>query len=517
MDEQNEIKIQKKCKINKISFLLISFYSGVISISDLGLKFYLKDQKEMSTSTFTIIIILIKVAYLIKPIYGLLIDFKPIFGYKKKIYLFLCFFINIVSWSIFIFNSHNFILSIICHFLINVSISFTTVIGSAIQIEISRLQDKQNGIGKSTLSLNSQHHTIKTIGTLIPSYFNRFLIQKYSYDIIFYMSSIFSLFILISGLLLDEDKINKNRRLRKVATMSFIPIKKRRESSNNKLSNLINNKNILLLLLLIFILESSPSCTSPLFYYETNILGLKPKDLGLIDFTSQIAIIIFIKIYNFYFYKINFKLITFFVRILIFGSFSLIYLLITKSTQEYINDFVLLTISSSLRAGLHSLAQLPYIPLCIKYSPLGLEATTFAFSVCCCNLGNIFSELIDYLLGLYFNVTIYDFINIGKLVFVENILNLIPLIYIWIVPLKFFSAKKGNSSDEELSSLEKEKDSNNNIDNKEENNIINENENENKIANYLDTIIQNFIEDDEEDTPNVIDMNNSYRHYNFDY
>lgn len=511
---ENEKENPKKCKRNKISLLLISFYSGVIVISDLGLKYYLKDQKKMSTSTFTKILILIRVAYLIKPFYGLLIDFIPIFGYKKKFYLLICFFINISSWTIFILHSNNFILSIICHLLINMSISFSTVIGSAIQIEISRIQDKQNGISKGTSSLMSQYYIVKTIGTLIPSYFNGFLIQKFSYDIVFYLSALFSLIIFISGILLCEENV-KNKINKSQSRIDFSPLIKKKDVSNNKILNLINNKNILILLLLIFILESSPTCASPLFYYETNILGLNPKDLGLIDFTSQIAIIIFIKIYDKFFYQFNFKSITFFVRILIFGSFSLIYLLITKSTQEYINDFVILAFSSSLRAGLHSLAQLPYNLLCIKFSPLGLEATTFAFSVCFCNLGNIFADYIDYLLTIYFSVTHYDFMNLGKLVFVDNILNLIPLIYVWIVPRKYFSAGKTNTSYIELTSMEKEKNENieinNNINEGEENDNIEENK-----ANFIYQIYSNFVEPyNEQPLENSLDIQpvqNSFRH-----
>ena len=97
----------------------------------------------------------------------------------------------------------------------------------------------------------------------------------------------------------------------------------------------IKNKNIIIFLTLIFILESSPTCVSPLFYYETNILGLNPKNLSLIDFYSQIAIIVVIIIYKNFCWKLNFKSITCFVRISIFGIFYLIYLLIIKITQKY--------------------------------------------------------------------------------------------------------------------------------------------------------------------------------------
>lgn len=503
-ENKNEIKRRIKCKRNKISLFLIGFYAGVIAISDLGLKYYLKNQKDMNTQKFTNIQILIKVAYLIKPIYGLLIDFIPIFGYKKKSYLFICFLINIICWSIILLNLNNFILSIICHFLINITISFCTIIGSAIQVEICMLEDKQNEISNGTTSLMSQYYIIKTYGALIPSFFNGFLIEKFSYEIIFYISGFFSIFILLSGINLEEDQYIRKRITNNQTKKDFTPIKIREDIPNNKILNLLNNEKILCLLLLIFFLESSPSCSSPLFYYEINILGLTPYDLGLIDFLSQIAIIIFIKIYKKYFSKINFKTITFFVRILIFGSFSLIYLLITKSTQKYINDFLLLAFSSSLRAGLHSLAQLPYRILCVKYSHFGLEATTFAFCDCICNLGNIAADYIDYFCVFYFNVTHYDFINIGKLVFTENIINLIPLIYIWATPRKFFSTKNGNNSEQELSPLQK---NNNNID--EKNNIFVEENNDNSIdnKNIIDNIMERFVSNDDENI-------NSYNNYN---
>ena len=520
IDNENELLNQKKCKKNKISFLLISFYSGIIGISDLGLKYYLKDQKNMSTSTFAKIFLLIKFAYLIKPLYGLIIDFIPIFGYKKKVYLFLCFFINILSWYIFIFKSkNNLLISIISHLFINISISFATVIRSAIQVEISRFQDKQkNRISKGTSSLNSLNFIIKTFGSLIPSYFKGFLIEKYSYDVIFYMCWLFSFFILISAIILEEDK-NVKLKPTKSQLILFTPIieYKKKENENNKILSLINNKNIVILLLLILILESSPSFASPLFYYETNILGLNAKNLGFLDFTSNIVVIVFIYIYEYFFKEYNFKSFIFYIRIIIFGNFSLVYLLISKRTQKYINDFALLTFTTSLNSGLYRLGQLPYNLLRIKFSPLGLDATTSAFSDCFSNFGNIIADYIDYILAIYFNVTHYEFINFNKLVFVENILYLLPLIYIWIIPKQFFSTKKNIPPSNELTSLDKEKNENIN-----ENDDIKNNLELNK--KHADSIYENFVEKDfdsnligNEANLNLPNNQNSFRYLNAPY
>jgi hypothetical protein len=302
----------KKLIRNKISFLLISFYSGICVISDIGVKYYFKDKKKVDTAMLSKLLLLFKIPYLLKPIYGLLLDFFPLCGYKKKYYLFLCFFMNIISWYIFIIsNNESLYTSIICQLFINISLSFTTVIGSAIQVEISKMYDNsKNSIGERTSELMSTHFIVKSIGTLIPSYLKGFLIEKYTNNIIFYISGLISFLIFTSAIILDDDKIKKHKKTKNQKKIKFSPLIEEEVNSNEnkttQIINLIKDKNIIILLSLIFVLESSPSCVSPLFYYETNILGLNPRNLSLIDFFCQISIIIVIIIYKNLCWKLNF-------------------------------------------------------------------------------------------------------------------------------------------------------------------------------------------------------------------
>ena len=450
MEEDNEIDPKKKSKMtrNKITILIIGFYAGLCVISDLAVKYYFKDKKKVETANLTRILIIFKIPYLIKPLYGFFLDFFPIFGYKKKSYLFLCFLVNATSWYFFIIsNDKNMYFSIICLLFINISLSFTTVIGSAIQVDLSKMyENEKSNIGEKTSQLMSEYFMIKSLGTLVPSYFKGFLIEKYSNDIIFYISGLISLFILISDLLLVENKLIEKKKK-----------KNKEENKTEQILNLIKNKNIIILLSLIFILESSPFCASPLFYYETNILNLNPKDLGYIDFLSQITIIIVIYIYKNLCFKYNFKAITFFVRMGQFALFSLIYMLIMRNTQKYIDDYYLVTITITLHEGFNSLGKLPYSLLAILFSPTNLEATTYSLCVFSSYLGNIFADYIDYFLATYFQISHYNFTNFGILVLVENILNLIPLFYTLAIPNKFFYKNKDNlpeAPEKELLTLE---------------------------------------------------------------
>ena len=469
MEEENEYDAKKKSKMtrNKISILIIGFYAGLCVISDLAVKYYFKDKKKVETANLTRILIIFKIPYLIKPIYGLILDFIPICGYKKKSYLFICFLVNISSWYLFIIsNEKNMLFSIICLLFVNISLSFTTVIGSAIQVDLSKMyENEKSNIGEKTSQLMSEYFIIKSLGTLIPSYFKGFLIAKYSNDIIFYISGIISFLILISDIILVEEKnIEKNEE--RVSSSSLLDNEEKEKNNNKKenttqqILNLIKNKNIIILLSLIFILESSPFCMSPLFYYETNFLNLNPQDLGNIDFLTQISIIVVIYIYKNLCFKYNFKAITFFVRICQFTLFFLIYMLIMRNTQKYISDLYLVTITITLREGFTSLGRLPYSLLAIQFSPLNLEATTYSLCVFSCYLGNIFADYIDYFLAVYFQITHYNFVNLGILVLVENIINLIPLFYTLAIPNKFFFKNKENlpeTSSRELITLEDKK------------------------------------------------------------
>ena len=84
MEEDNEIDPKKKSKMtrNKITILIIGFYAGLCVISDLAVKYYFKDKKKVETANLTRILIIFKIPYLIKPLYGFFLDFFMVFFYN---------------------------------------------------------------------------------------------------------------------------------------------------------------------------------------------------------------------------------------------------------------------------------------------------------------------------------------------------------------------------------------------------------------------------------------------------
>jgi undecaprenyl pyrophosphate phosphatase UppP len=72
--------------------------------------------------------------------------------------------------------------------------------------------NSRNNIGEKATELMSTHFIVKSIGTLIPSYLKGFLIEKYTNNIIFYISGLISFFIFTSAIILVEDRIKNHEK-----------------------------------------------------------------------------------------------------------------------------------------------------------------------------------------------------------------------------------------------------------------------------------------------------------------
>ena len=477
MNDKDKEKIKKRFNKNKISFILITIYSGICSIADLGVKYYFKD-KKLETDKLAQYTNILTLPYIIRPLIGILIDTIPIFGYKRKSYLYISFFTNIIFWFIFLYTKNGeLIIPLISQIFVNLGLSFTTVIGMAIRVELCKMYDiyKFDDGEKRNIKneINDIYFKYRNLSILISTLLQGFLMEKYSYNVIFYLCAFFSLFILISAFILKERKISVrgcifSNQSRETIYSSF---NDEDEEENNKklccdefcqknspifcqkfhrnfwkivlpIIDLLCNNNIIVLLILILILEILPSNSSTFFFYESNYLCLTQKEIGLIDFYSKVFTVIINYIYNFVFGKANFKCIIFFVKIFMFLNYSLVYMLVTQITQKYINDYYLIIITSCLREGLINLGQRPYSLLATYYSPKSFEATTSTLCVGASDLGHYLANQIDIFLTQYYNVTNYNFENLGIIIFIENVFVLIQILCITIIFREFFKEKE---------------------------------------------------------------------------
>ncbi len=97
---------------------------------------------KIQPATLSQINVIISLPYIIKPIMGLMTDLIPVFGYRRKFYIFLSGIFIIFGWYLFIFLKPSLLFSSTCLFIICFGKSFASVLGEAIVVELSLLKKK---------------------------------------------------------------------------------------------------------------------------------------------------------------------------------------------------------------------------------------------------------------------------------------------------------------------------------------------------------------------------------------
>ena len=74
---------------NITSFLLLTLFLGLDFIPELAINYLFKDELKVQPSQLTRLLTISKIPWLTNPLFGMITDFYPIFGYKRKFYNFL--------------------------------------------------------------------------------------------------------------------------------------------------------------------------------------------------------------------------------------------------------------------------------------------------------------------------------------------------------------------------------------------------------------------------------------------
>ena len=128
---------------NVTSFLLLTLFLGLALIPELAINYFFKDELKVQPAKLTRLLTISRFPWVINPIFGMITDFYPIFGYKKKIYILFCGLIFCSVWLILGLLKINSLLTVICFFISNVTCCFSTVLSQAIMIEIGGKMDEQ--------------------------------------------------------------------------------------------------------------------------------------------------------------------------------------------------------------------------------------------------------------------------------------------------------------------------------------------------------------------------------------
>ena len=441
----NKEEVEKKFTRNKYSYLLLCFNSGISSITSLAVNYYFKDKLKIEPSFLSQIMAFMRIPYMLKPVYGFLTDMFPIFGYRRKFYIIISALLCSLGWLIFSLIKLDVYQSALCLFIINVNLSFSTVLSQAIFVEIGKLTYNGELVG-NTKDLVSVYFIVKNLGLILAASLKGILIEIFSIETVFLINSLNQTIMLLAGIILIEDKIsNKEEENKEKLLTSSTENNENESKTNNSLSTLfeyIFQSKILIPYFFVLIFLSTPVYTETMFYYCSNILKLTPNKFGIIQTFQMGGNLLIVFIYkNFISKRFSFKQTLTLSRIVLFLSLLPNYFLVNGYTQKYIDDFYIVLITTSSNFILTTVASLPVFNLAAKLSPKNLEGTVYAIFVSAISLGQIDSTLFGSWLTKIFNITANNFENMSKLIVATNIIMLVPLPLMYLIPTYYFEPK----------------------------------------------------------------------------
>jgi folate/biopterin transporter len=438
MKKENELHL----KYNKISYLLISFHTGIATLADIALQYYLKDDLKLQPGSFSKIVAVVYIPWMVKPVFGLISDTYPLLGYRRKTYLLLCGLLDMLAWFGMAFLVTNVYTATFALFLVNIALSFSSVIGEAIVVELSKSSSYDVAASNNAKDNISAFFIIKNIGVLASSYLKGYLVDVISIRSIFVVAGLTPILLVISSYMMFEERIVRNTENTTGDNAILIKPEPKR-MFHKELLSFILQKQILWPLAFITLLMSTPAYDDPLFYFLTEELKFSGNILGLMSFASAITAILAIFIYKQFFKQVSFK------KVLVVGNslyglfgFSALMLVTRFNKTLGISDYLIAIFSSSACNMIAEFIIMPILSLAAILCPKDLEATVYSVFMSSINFGYTISYIMSSILTEVMGITTTNFDNLPKLIFISNVTCLLPLILLFFIDDKYFHPEK---------------------------------------------------------------------------
>lgn len=385
----------------EIPLLSCYFVQGALGLSRLATTFFYKDELHLSPAETAAIVGITSIPWIIKPLYGFLSDVFPLWGYKRKSYLFFAGLAGCLSWvsmgTIVTTSSA----AIIANLIASASVAISDVVVDSIVVERSRPVDTMaapGNLGSNTIEYSTEKKdpadllTISTdvesatqtagdlqslcwgasaFGGVLSAYFSGSLLQILSAREIFLLTAAFPLIISITSFFILETQ--QQGKLGWDIVISSV------KNQSAQLFETFKNPRIYLPVLFIFLWQATPSAETAMFFYSTESLGFQPEFLGRVRLASSIAALLGVFIYRWKLKNIPTKSVIFWSTI----ASSLIgltpVLLVTHFNRVLgIPDQIFSLADNVILTVLGQIAFMPTLVLASSLCPPGIEGTLFA-------------------------------------------------------------------------------------------------------------------------------------------
>ena len=441
-----------------LAIVTIYFVEGAIGLAALAKTYLLKDELNLGPAELSALLGVFVLPWTIKPLYGFLSDGFPLFGYRRKSYLFAAGIVGALSYSLlgasFFWDGlpPNFALAgtVGALLLSSACIALSDVVADGIVVTKTRESANDPAVAGG---LQSLCWGASATGSLLSAYFSGSLLQILPVRSIFACTAVLPLLVALIALQMTEEPVVATAPTDRDSSMDNTgnTIMDTVRDQTSALWEAFQQPSIWRPALFLFLWQSTPTADGAFFFFLTNDLGLGPEFMGRVRLVTSLATLAGVGLYNTYFKTVPIKDILKWSAVASFPLGLIPILLTTHVNRAWgIPDQALIYGDDVVLAMLGEIAFLPCLVLAARLCPPGVEAVLFATLMSIFNGASTVGTEIGAALTKLFGITENNFSNLTWLIILCNVTSLYPLLFIG------FLDQIGDQSELELEQQEQE-------------------------------------------------------------
>ncbi|KAH7492563.1 hypothetical protein PRIC1_001987 [Phytophthora ramorum] len=409
------------------SFLLLvgTVYAvqGFSSFSALAVNYFFKDNLKLQPAESQSLLTVMMVPWGVKPLYGIISDSLPLFGYHRKSYMMLCSALGtIATLTLAVPDLITTPLGAVLVLMLNsLSTAVIDVVIDARVVEMSRLDPKYGAN-----DLQSVSWVAMSVGGVLGSFLSGPATHNLGVRGVFCFAAVGPLTILIFSTFMHEQK----------TTVSKRHFKSSAKRQLRQLKGAISTPVIWMCALWVFLSGAiSPGYSQVFFYFSTDVLQFTPEFLGTVSAFGFIFLMVGTMLYNAFFKDMSFRRIFLIAQLSLAVVSLLDVVLVTRANLDVgIPDKAFVLGDAVIADVISRLKTMPVMVLCAKLCPKGIEGTLFALLMSISNFSRSVSEFWGALVCAWLGIAKDEYDMLWLAIVLRSVLKVVPIFFLFLIP-----------------------------------------------------------------------------------
>ncbi|XP_017979092.1 PREDICTED: probable folate-biopterin transporter 3 [Theobroma cacao] len=396
-----------------------------VGLSRVSTQYYMKDVQKVQPSQAQVLIGVIHFPWIVKPLWGLLTDVVPIFGYRRRPYFIFAGLLGVIS-----------MLVLSLHKSLHLAFALLSLVAGSAGIAIADVAIDacvtQHTISHPSLAgdMQSLCGLSSSIGALIGFSLSGFFVHLAGAKGVFGLLSIPASLVVLVGILLRESHVRN---------FAYKRVKEKLVDASKTMWTTLKCQDVWRPCLYMYLsLALGLHIHEGMFYWYTDAKegpSFSQEVVGSIFSVGAVGSLFGVLLYQNFLKNHPFRDVLFWAQLL-YGMSGLLDLVLVLRINLKLGmpDYIFVVIDEAVSRLIGRIKWMPFLVLSSKLCPAGIEGTFFALIMSIDHIGLLSSAWSGGLVLHILNVTRTQFDNLWIAILIRSLLRLIPIGFLFLIP-----------------------------------------------------------------------------------